>query len=277
MEFCIRDDDTSFFTSPDQLEAAYGDITQCGPVSLAVVPFHRAGTSKAVPAEFRGHWTVHPLHRNESLVKYLRHAIAKRKFEIMLHGYYHDERNGRAEFAHGDHLAQRVDRGRKYLEDLLGARVRVFVPPRNAIGKKGLKAIERAGLHLCGTAGVRHGWPLTSYGTWRLWLRLRRWSHQGGLGVPWILDLGGHREIAANAVTPVASFQKNGAVFAHTSRMGGVFCAATHYWELETPSKLASDPPVGQHLQNLIALAVADPQVRWRSVGDVVSESTFVL
>src|SRR5262249_60832091 len=42
------------------------------PISLAVVPFHRAGTSKAVPDKFRGRWSVHPLHENQPLVDYLR-------------------------------------------------------------------------------------------------------------------------------------------------------------------------------------------------------------
>jgi hypothetical protein len=277
MEFCIRDDDTSFFTSPDQLEAAYGAVTRRGPVSLAVVPFHRAGTSKGVPERFRGRWTVHPLHKNEPLARYLRQAVTRNRFEIMLHGYYHDETDARPEFARAGDLTQRVDRGRKYLEDLLGGKVRVFVPPRNAIGRSGLKAIESAGLHLGGTAGLRGGWPLTSHRSWQLWLALRRWSHRGGLGIPWVLDLGRHREIAANPVTPVASFQRNRAALATVSGLGGVFCAAAHYWELGTPSQFKNEPPVGEHLANLIEIAVSHPQVRWRSVGDVVSESTFVL
>jgi hypothetical protein len=275
MEFCIRDDDTSLFTSPEQLDTAYGEITERGPVSLAVVPFHRAGTSKAVPEAYRGRWTVHPLHKNEPLVRYLRDAVVKKRFEIMLHGYHHDEPDGQPEFARAGDLTERVDRGRKYLEDLLGGAVRVFVPPRNTIGREGLRAVERAGLHLGGTAGLRSGWPVASVKSWQLWLKLRRWSRQGGLGVPWILDLGGHREIPGNSVTPAASLKENCAVFHNASRLGGVFCAATHYWELNAPSQRAGDPPVGQHLRLLIDLAAADPKVRWRSVGEVVSESAF--
>ena len=104
MQFCIRDDDTSFFTSPDDLEAAYGDLTRLGPVSLAVVPFHRAGSSKGVPETFRGRWTVHALHENRALVDYLRQATAQGRFEIMLHGYFHDEPDGHYEFQRGDDL-----------------------------------------------------------------------------------------------------------------------------------------------------------------------------
>src|SRR5437763_8106846 len=108
MRFCTRDSDTRFFTSPDQLERAYGEISQWGPVSLAVVPFQRAGTSKAVPEKLRGRWTIHPLHENSELVTYLRARIDEGRFEIMLHGYHHDEPSGHFEFAPGVHLAERV-------------------------------------------------------------------------------------------------------------------------------------------------------------------------
>lgn len=276
MDFCLRDDDTSFFTSPEDLERVYGEVSQRGPISLAVVPFHRAGTSKGVPDKFRGRWSVHPLHENQPLVDYLRMRVAQGRFEIMLHGYYHDEPDGRLEFATGDYLVQRVADGRKYLEDLLGATIRVFVPPRNSIGRQGLRAIALTGLHLGGAAGVRSGWPPLSPKTWSLWLRLRRWRMSGGLGVPWVLDLGDHREIPGNAVTPVASLKKNEAVFESTLAMGGVFCVATHYWEQTAPSLLAGDPSVGEHLRGLIDRAVSDPRVMWRSVGEVVSQSPVV-
>jgi hypothetical protein len=277
MYFCIRDDDTSFFTSPEELERVYGAVSQCGPISLAVVPFHRAGTSKAVPDQCRGRWSVHPLHENQALVDYLRTGISAGRFEIMLHGYYHDEPDGRLEFASGAHLAQRITDGRKYLEDVLGTTIRVFVPPRNAIGRQGLRAIAHTGLHLGGVAGVRKGWSPLSPKTWSLWLRLRRWRQSGGLGVPWILDLGDHREIPGNAVTPVSSVQNNEAIFESTLAMGGVFCVATHYWEQAVPSQHAGDPPVGEHLQRLIDRAVSDPRIVWRSVGEVVSESSVVV
>jgi hypothetical protein len=62
--FCIRDDDTSYFTSPDELERAYGQVTKYGPVSLAIIPFCRAGTSRGIPETYRGRWSIHPLHEN---------------------------------------------------------------------------------------------------------------------------------------------------------------------------------------------------------------------
>jgi hypothetical protein len=274
--FCIRDDDTSFFTSPEELERAYGDVTQHGPISLAIIPFCRAGTSKWVPDRFRGRWSVHPLHDNQPLVSYLRAGTSAGRFEIMLHGYYHDEPHGRAEFAAGHDLGHRVSDGRKYLEDLLGTSVRVFVPPHNTIGRQGLRAIACQGLQLGCLAGIRSGWSPLSCATWKVWGRLRRWQKNGGAGVPWVLDLGDHREVAANPVTPLSSLQHNAKVFESTLTIGGVFCAATHYWELKAPSARAGEPTVGEHLRCLIDRAVSEPSVVWCTVGEVLSNKALV-
>jgi len=276
MYFCIRDDDTSFFTSPEELEKAYGDITKWGPVSLAVVPFHRAGTSKAIPERHRGRWTVHPLHENTELVSYLRQRVLDKKFEIMLHGYHHDEPGCHREFVCGKDLARKAGEGRNYLEDLLGTSVRIFVPPHNAIGSKGLKSIVMAGLHLGCIAGVRSGWSPLSPLTWKHWLRLRQWQRSGGCGIPWILDLGDHREIAGNPITPLSSLDSNKKTFATALRIGGVFCAATHYWELSATGRSASEPKVGEHLRCLVDLAHNNSQVVWRTVGDVVLSNRLI-
>jgi len=274
MYFCIRDDDTSFFTSPEQLERAYGEITQWGPVSLAVVPFHRAGTSKGVPEKFRGAWTVHPLHENGDLVDYLRRGANCGRFEIMLHGYYHDETDKKFEFAMGSELAKRVAEGRNYLENLLDTKVRVFVAPRNTIGRVGLRAIARAGLHLGGTAGVRAGWSPLSRATWKTWTKLRAWRKTGALGVPWVLDLGDHREIAGNPVTPSARIDQNEAAFKPALELNDVFCIATHYWEMNVASNHVNEPTVGEHLHRLIDRARSDSRVVWRSVGEVLTNGS---
>jgi hypothetical protein len=273
LHFCIRDDDTNFFTSPDALEQAYGQITKRGPVSLAVIPWCRAGSNKAVPEERRHTLSVHPLHENEPLVRYLRDRVAAGRFEIMLHGFHHDEPHGRPEFAGGSDLERRAAEGRRYLEHLLGTSVRVFVPPHNAICRRGLQAVARAGMHLAGAAGVRGGWPLLSSDTWRLWWRLKRWRSRGGAGVPWVLDLGDHREIPGNPVTPVNSLAANEMAMECAFDEGGVFCAATHYWEFDVPSQHQGDPPVRGHLLELIKRATARNGTLWRSVGDVVSSA----
>jgi hypothetical protein len=54
---------------------------------------------------------------------------------------------------------------------------------------------------------------------------------------------------------------------------GGVFCAATHYWEFDVPSQHQGDPSVRGHLLELIERATARSGTLWRSVGDVVSSA----
>jgi hypothetical protein len=271
MYFCIRDDDTSFFTTPDELELAYKEILEYGPVSLAIIPFCKAGTSKGVPERYRRRWSINPLHKNGALVEWLRNRIATGHIEPMLHGYHHDEEDRLFEFVQGDHLAERVRDGRKYLEDLLGVGIRVFVAPRNGIGRQGLNALANEGLHLAGVAGVRTGWPLLTSQTWATWWRLRKWKSAGGLGIPWVLDLGDHKEIAGNAVTPTSNLHENEARYECARSLGGVFCLATHYWELDVPCIVPNTGTVRQQMQRLVDRAKSDPQVVWRSVGDVVS------
>jgi hypothetical protein len=271
--FCIRDDDTSFFTSPDELERAYAQVTKHGPVSLAIIPFCRAGTSRWLPEPYRGRWSVHPLDENKALVQYLRQGIADGRYEAMLHGYHHDEADVQREFVSGAGLGHKVRDGKRYLEELLHTTIRVFVPPHNAIGRKGLEAISQEGLHLGGTAGVRSGWPVLSRATWVTWVRLRKWHVSGGSGIPWVLDLGDHREIAGNPVTPASSPKRNEMVFENAMKLGGVFCAATHYWELDLPSRHPDTQSVGEHLHRLIERAKSDPRVVWCSVGDILTST----
>jgi hypothetical protein len=273
MDFCIRDDDTCFFTTPEALESAYEGIQ--GPVSLAVIPFCRAGKSGFIPERYKRKWSIHPLHENPSLVEYLRKGVSQGRYEVMLHGYHHDEPNGRLEFAEQrtePELIKRVAYGRKYLEDLIGAAIRVFVPPGNGLSGPGLDAIVRGGLHLAGAAGVQGGWKKGSLRTWQTWLHLRRWSKDGGLGIPWILDMGDHREIHGNPVTPSSRLDRNQAIFDSTRTVGGSFCAATHYWEFSAKSIHPGDPDVGNQLRRLIDRAVQDPNVNWRSVGDTLTQ-----
>jgi hypothetical protein len=89
------------------------------------------------------------------------------------------------------------------------------------------------------------------------------------------LNLMDHHAIPGNAVTPVASFAVNKAVFEDTLRIGGIFCAATHYWELNTPSLIEHELRVGEHLRYLVDRARADDRVIWKSVGDIVSDRTL--
>jgi hypothetical protein len=275
VHFCIRDDDTSYFTSPDELERAYGEITKYGPVSLAIIPFCRAGTSSGVPKAYRERWSVHPLEENKPLVEYLREGIAKGRYEAMLHGYHHDEPGVLREFVSGSDLRRKVREGKRYLEDLLQTTVRVFVPPHNAICRVGLEAAAGEGLHLAGVAGMRRGWSWMSPSSVRIWWCLRRWRINGHSGIPWVLDLSDHKEIAGSPITPTSKFQQNLRRFSEAKGVNGVFCAATHYWELDQPTDDPDSRTVGEHLHKLIQQVLADATVEWVSVGKALENASL--
>ena len=68
MKVALRDDDTSFFTAPEQLHAVYDDVWDRIPVCLATVPFAIGFADRAFREE---HWHTgasFPLEQNRELV-----------------------------------------------------------------------------------------------------------------------------------------------------------------------------------------------------------------
>ncbi|MBN1202571.1 MAG: DUF2334 domain-containing protein, partial [Anaerolineae bacterium] len=237
MRFCIRDDDTSFFTRPDDLENCYAALWAGGPVSLAVVPFHKGCRSKGIPEAYHATGDTYPLGDNHELVKYLREQVSAGRVEIMLHGITHADHNGTPEFASDTDLSSAVIEAKVYLEQLLDCQVSVFVPPHNRISRAGLKAVTAAGLHLGCMAAPRLAWNRRHWRTWYELLRFRMWLAATGHKPIWPLKLGDHREIAGHAVTPSADHDKNVAALQLARRFNGVFCLATHYWEFDVPHR----------------------------------------
>jgi hypothetical protein len=105
----------------------------------------------------------------------------------------------------------------------------------------------------------------------KIWLRLRQWRIQGKAGIPWVLDLDDHKELSGNAITPFSTLRENLRRFNEALAVDGVFCAATHYWEFDHPTKDPDSRTVRDHLERLIQLAVSDPSIRWVSVGTALA------
>jgi hypothetical protein len=190
----------------------------------------------------------------------------------MLHGYHHDEQGISREFVGGLDLRNKVRQGKQYLEEVLRTKIRVFVPPHNAIGKTGLQAIAQEGLHLGGVAGMRGGWSWISSASIKAWWRIRRWRMNGHTGVPWVLNLGDHKELAGNAITPTSYLDQNLKRFNDACGVNGVFCAATHYWELDHSTQDPDTRTVQNHLQILIQRAIAKPAIQWVPVGTAIED-----
>lgn len=237
--FAIRDDDTCFFTQPEELEAVYSPLLGQIPISLAVVPFTVAAHREIVFSTSASDGQTFPFGENEELIIYLKEQLQHRKVEVMLHGFTHQyqktKRGRLSEYVwKSEHQLHKETRtGKHYLEDLLNTRVRVFVPPNNKIGKAGVRAVVTANLHICygSGEGISHPWGLT-YTTADLmrWmfriLRRRRY--------PFPLDLGTHKESVSYELNPrEATYERLRDALEYCVKLSAPFVLATHYWQFQ--------------------------------------------
>ena len=240
MKFALRDDDVNFFTRPEQLERAYGGYWDVLPVSLAIVPAHAATKSKAIPEQYWEGDEEFPLADNREIIEYVRGLIASRRAAPMLHGYSHKNYADGYEFQVGPDLLGRLRRGRTYLEELFGQPIRTFVPPHNALSRRGIEALESEGLNVLGSflsfRPSQKPWgPATAANYLRLNLyRLRTRRGRGRrLVYPFPLRYKNHAEFGCHLLLPWTKPEDLVAGFEEARRFGGDFCLATHYWEID--------------------------------------------
>ena len=127
---------------------------------------------------------------------------------------------------------------------MLDTRIRVFVPPHNALSKRGLKAIDAAGLHLLGSflsfRPSMRPWDLQTPANW--W-RIKSYRDKTGraktdrLVYPHVLRYRNHAEFGCYSLIPKTTFEDLRRGFDEARAAGGDFCLATHYWEVDATLK----------------------------------------
>ena len=244
MKVAIRDDDTSYFTTPESLDRVYRDIWDRVPVCLAVVPFAIGYEQPGIP---RAHWhsgESFALDRNPELVAFLRELIAARRVTIALHGYTHQDYPDGFEFQAAPDPERRVHEGLRELRETLAAPITVFVPPHNALSKRGLAAVAAAGLNILGSfLSFRPSMRSWELGTAANWWRVRRYRTATGrskadrLVYPHVLRYRRHAEFGCHSLVPGTTVEELVSGFEEARRAGGDFCLATHYWEVDQSLK----------------------------------------
>jgi hypothetical protein len=232
MKLYIRDDDVSHFTSPDEIEQAYGSIMKKGPVSFAVIPFSVRTWNYGEPGTFKQDTSeTFPIHLNTDLTSYLRQLIAQKQCYLMMHGYNHiyypcpvtGNSYQVPEFARPDlDFYTMLKEGRAYLEDTFSQRITWFIPPSNALCYESYMACENLRLNIPYVFSVRQR-DFSVY----LAAKYLRFRLAGALGISTKLRLRGHTEIECYGITKSATVTSNG--FLPTSRYPAIF---THYWEV---------------------------------------------
>lgn len=240
MKVAIRDDDTCYFTSPVELERVYRGIWEQVPVCLATIPFAKGYKSPAVPAQYWTSGEAFALERNSEMTALLRELVATGRATIALHGYTHEDFADGWEFQAAPDPHRRVSEGLAYLRKLLGVPIQIFVPPHNALSKHGLDAVRAAGLNLLGSFlsfdPRRRPFELNTLPNW--W-RIQQYrtrtgrSRQDTLIYPFPLRYARHAEFGCHSLIPSTTLPGLVAGFEEARGMGGDFCIATHYWEVD--------------------------------------------
>lgn len=232
MVFAIRDDDTSYFTSPSELEKAY-DFIRGGCVSLSVVPctvpVHTDSSPYGVDAAYR----EYPIAQNAALVEYLKENAAQGKYEILLHGYSHEYKQIHGQWQPEmiwkpkERLRREIAWGKDYLQNLLDCSIRVFAAPSNQIDAKGIEILEEQNLDFSGIIefGAR---KLDPYSVCNF---LKRWISRVTTQVPFagVMQYKKHKELVAFRVENYGDMIKR---YEWCKRNREPFVIYTHYWEL---------------------------------------------
>lgn len=173
---CLRDDDTNFFTSVEELKEAYGPYWGTIPVTLAVIPFAHGSERKildveipyerkfenlrrweqnATVEELSEYHQVHPVGENKQLVEELSSMAAQGKIEIAQHGVFHRYTEFGAELL-GDRMSFASLRdGKEYLEKVFNVKVKTLIPPGNVIDLTVVDYMNRLGMLLFSSGRIR--------------------------------------------------------------------------------------------------------------------------
>ena len=240
MKVALRDDDTCYFTEPMLLERVYGDVWDRAPVCLATVPHVIGYERPGIPSK---HWRsgeAFALDRNGELVDSLRHLVASRRATIALHGYTHEDYPDGYEFQAAPDPERRIRDGLRHLRETLRTEISVFVPPHNALSKRGLAAVSGAGLNILGSfLSFRPSMRAWDRRTFQNWWSVRRFRRSTGrkkhdrFVYPHLLRYRNHAEFGCHDLIPGTAIEQLMRGFDEARSCGGHFCLATHHWEID--------------------------------------------
>jgi len=244
MKVAIRDDDTSYFTRPEELERVYHDVWDRVPVCLAIVPFAVGYQRVGIPPEQWYSSESFPLEGNPASVGCLRSLIADGHATTALHGYTHQDFPDGYEFEAARDPERRVAEGLAHLNRVLLTSASIFVPPHNALSRRGLAAVSAAGLNILGSfLSFRPSHRPWDSCTARNWWRVARFrlrtgrTRQDSFVYPHVLRYRRHAEFGCHSLIPGTTADRLIAGFEEARRDGGDFCIATHYWEVDGAMK----------------------------------------
>jgi len=240
MRLAIRDDDTCFFTRPDELERLWSPLFGTAGISLAVTPFAVQSFHLGDVKRFYQDTRPRPLEENRELVAWIRERQASGSISVMCHGCTHEYRRlgpGRLVEEYvwkgSDRLARETGLARDYLAGLLGRPIRTFVPPGNGISRAAIESVRPYFRQILAAFSLRR-WRdfrfepeyVRNYCA-RLYHQIR---HNGAN--PFGERVAGVTLLPSFALTPGVTWNALLARFELCRRLAADLVVAVHYWEV---------------------------------------------
>jgi predicted deacetylase len=298
MKFAIRDDDTSFWTKPEELEAVYNEIWKKGLiVSLSLIPFAVRSYNCGDQDKFYQDEKQKLIGENRELIEFLQEKIRENKISIMLHGFSHQYKvaknkrdkpvlatkeslNVLRKYKKGPELCwygeynwkgykqlkKETQKGKEYLEELLHTEIIVFVPPSNDISKEGVKAVSECGLNISGIMRLnKFNRPVNLYSI-KNWFVKLWWRVISNRVFPYVMKYGIHKELHAYGLVPGVSFEELRNGFEACRKLNAPFHIATHHWEVRENNELR------QTLYDIVQLSCISSGVEYGTVDNLFRE-----
>ena len=226
MKFIIRDDDLNYFSKPADIERWYTDLfAERIPVGFSTIPFvtpkSDVYTGDTVPGG-----DEYPVSMNAELISYVKeHPL----MEILQHGTTHETVDGIYEYQNSGIEHDKTARGRAELERAFDRSVRIFVPPHDWIGSKGIHSVEAAGMDIirgrgAGLRNVVVRWEYLVVFAKALAHKLLHASKGKVPAYPYVLDFGKHREACSYRLEDEDVFEG----LEYTHQKDGIFVVVTH-------------------------------------------------
>jgi hypothetical protein len=255
MRFAIRDDDTNYFTTPEELEHCYGNIWDTVTPSLFLISsvkgnwlywVHQIYKDKRQTdwAGWQSDDTVYPIADNRALTAFLKDKINEGRLDVGFHAKYH--RNGDdslpqevnnnyvrgAEFFTNRDLTDYIRTEVSQLEELLSCNISVFTPPQNLLSERGYQSVINAGLNLCGGGISSYKKQKDLRGVVNL-AKLISYKAFNGMGdYPYVQRFTTHNEIIHHyPLQPKTELKSLIASFEEVRKADGDFVLSTHYAE----------------------------------------------
>ncbi len=259
MRFAIRDDDTNFFTTPEELENCYGDIWDEYTPTLCLISKVKGNWLHWVHQIYKDKqdtdwdaWrkddTPHPIEDNKELVTFLRNKLKEGKLDIGFHAKSHrnedtelpEERSNNyvrgAEFYTTQDHTNMIREEVEHLEHLFDHPISVFTPPQNLLSEQGYQSVLNAGLNICGGGIPFYKKEKNAKGIYNLTRQFFFKALNRESDYPRVLRFSNHNEIAYHyPLQPTTRLDTLKYDFDMVRKFNGDFVLSTHYVEFDYP------------------------------------------